>query len=111
MEQIVKIGIIGCGGIANSKHMPALSKLEDVQMVAFCDIIEGGKGCERIWNAGCPRVYRLQGTAQREEYRCGTCFDTQPGAQLYHRGKLGSGKACYVRKTHGQDYQRGPSYA
>ena len=40
MEQIVKIGIIGCGGIANSKHMPALSKLEDVQMVAFCDIIE-----------------------------------------------------------------------
>ncbi len=36
----VKIGIIGCGGIANGKHMPALSKLDDVEMVAFCDIIE-----------------------------------------------------------------------
>ncbi len=35
----VKIGIIGCGGIANSKHMPALAGLKDVQMVAFCDII------------------------------------------------------------------------
>ena len=23
------IGIIGCGGIANQKHMPALSKLDD----------------------------------------------------------------------------------
>jgi len=35
----LKIGIIGCGGIANGKHMPALSKLNNVEMVAFCDII------------------------------------------------------------------------
>ena len=40
MERIVKIGIIGCGGIANGKHMPALKQLPNVQMVAFCDIIE-----------------------------------------------------------------------
>ncbi len=36
----LKVGIIGCGGIANGKHMPALKKLKDVEMVAFCDIIE-----------------------------------------------------------------------
>ena len=36
----VRIGIIGCGGIANGKHMPALKKLPQVEMVAFCDIIE-----------------------------------------------------------------------
>ncbi|MGI6201562.1 MAG: Gfo/Idh/MocA family protein [Christensenellales bacterium] len=36
----VKIGIIGCGGIANGKHMPSLSKLDNVEMVAFCDLIE-----------------------------------------------------------------------
>ncbi len=35
-----KVGIIGCGGIANGKHMPSLSKVKDVEMVAFCDIIE-----------------------------------------------------------------------
>jgi predicted dehydrogenase len=35
----LKIGIIGCGGIANGKHMPALSKLSNVEMTAFCDII------------------------------------------------------------------------
>ncbi|MBQ6263807.1 MAG: Gfo/Idh/MocA family oxidoreductase [Clostridia bacterium] len=35
----VRIGIIGCGGIANGKHMPSLKRLEDVEMVAFCDII------------------------------------------------------------------------
>ena len=39
-SDILKIGIIGCGGIANGKHMPALSRLPDVKMVAFCDIIE-----------------------------------------------------------------------
>ena len=35
----LKIGIIGCGGIANGKHMPALKQLPNVEMVAFCDII------------------------------------------------------------------------
>ena len=39
MDRIVKIGIIGCGGIANGKHMPALSRIPNVKMVAFCDII------------------------------------------------------------------------
>ncbi len=40
MKKIYKIGFIGCGGIANGKHMPALQKVEGVEMVAFCDIIE-----------------------------------------------------------------------
>ena len=40
MDKKVRIGIIGCGGIANGKHMPALKKLANVEMVAFCDIIE-----------------------------------------------------------------------
>ncbi len=35
-----KAGIIGCGGIANQKHFPALSNAADrVEMAAFCDII------------------------------------------------------------------------
>ena len=40
MEKKFRIGIIGCGGIANSKHMPSLSKQPDVELVAFCDIVE-----------------------------------------------------------------------
>ncbi len=39
-KKIYQVGIIGCGGIANGKHMPALAKLPNVAMVAFCDIIE-----------------------------------------------------------------------
>lgn len=40
MSRKVKVGIIGCGGIANGKHMPSLKKLEHVEMTAFCDIVE-----------------------------------------------------------------------
>ncbi len=41
MDKKLRIGIIGCGGIANGKHMPSLKKLSDkAEMVAFCDIIE-----------------------------------------------------------------------
>lgn len=35
----VHIGIIGCGGIANGKHLPSLSKLPNVKITAFCDLI------------------------------------------------------------------------
>ena len=35
----LRVGIIGCGGIGNNKHMPSLQVFkDDVEMVAFCDI-------------------------------------------------------------------------
>ncbi len=40
MKETILVGIIGTGGIAGGKHMPALSKLEGVEMTAFCDIEE-----------------------------------------------------------------------
>lgn len=37
----LKIGIIGCGGIANQKHFPALKANQDLnEIVAFCDVVE-----------------------------------------------------------------------
>ena len=38
-EKIFRVGIIGCGGIANGKHLPALKKMKNIQIVAFCDIV------------------------------------------------------------------------
>ena len=38
-NKIINVGIIGCGGIANGKHMPSLKKVADCRMVAFCDVI------------------------------------------------------------------------
>ncbi|TCP25590.1 putative dehydrogenase [Scopulibacillus darangshiensis] len=39
MSEKLRIAIIGCGGIANGKHMPSLSKIDQVEMSAFCDIV------------------------------------------------------------------------
>lgn len=37
----LKIGVIGCGGIANQKHFPALKNNGDLnEITAFCDVIE-----------------------------------------------------------------------
>lgn len=57
----VRIGIIGCGGIANGKHMPSLSKLPDVEMIAFCDIV-----VERAEKAA--REYGVDGAKVYEDY-------------------------------------------
>ena len=36
----LQIGIVGCGNIANTKHLPNLAKFPDrVEVVAFCDLI------------------------------------------------------------------------
>ncbi|MCB9420061.1 MAG: Gfo/Idh/MocA family oxidoreductase [Ardenticatenaceae bacterium] len=35
----IKAGIIGCGFIANGKHLPSMDRVEGVEAVAFCDII------------------------------------------------------------------------
>ena len=45
-DRKVRIGIIGCGGIATGKHLPALKSVPEAELVAFCDIIE-----ERALNA------------------------------------------------------------
>ena len=58
----VRIGIIGCGGIANAKHMPSLKKISQVEMVAFCDIIR-----ERAEKAA--RDYGVEGAAVYTDYK------------------------------------------
>ncbi len=62
MEEIIKIGIIGCGGIANGKHMPGLKTVKGAQMVAFCDIIK-----ERAEKAA--EEYGVPGAAVYEDYK------------------------------------------
>ena len=36
----LKGGIVGCGGIGTSKHLPSINKVGLCEVVAFCDIIE-----------------------------------------------------------------------
>ena len=58
----INIGIIGCGGIANQKHLPALKELGDLsKIVAFCDVIE-----ERAIKAA--KEYGVQGAKVYTDY-------------------------------------------
>ncbi|QMV13784.1 Gfo/Idh/MocA family protein [Vibrio spartinae] len=41
MSNKLKVAIIGCGGIANQKHLPALKNQSELcEIVAFCDVVE-----------------------------------------------------------------------
>ena len=61
-NRTVKIGFIGCGAIATRKHMPALAKIEGVEMVAFCDIIK-----ERAEEAA--KLYGIQNAKIYTDYK------------------------------------------
>ncbi|MBR0320556.1 MAG: Gfo/Idh/MocA family oxidoreductase, partial [Clostridia bacterium] len=39
MAELLKVGVVGCGGIANAKHLPAIKVNGMCQVVATCDII------------------------------------------------------------------------
>lgn len=56
----LQVGIIGCGGIANQKHFPALSSQSDkCDMVAFCDIIaERAQVAAEKYGAENAKVYK-----------------------------------------------------
>ncbi len=56
---MLKIGIVGCGGIANGKHLPALSHIKEVELVAFCDIIvERAEKAAKEYGVQNARVYK-----------------------------------------------------
>ena len=57
-KKIFKTGIIGCGGIAFGKHMPSLSKLNSVEIAAFCDIdVEKAEKAAKQFGTETARVY------------------------------------------------------
>ena len=53
-----RVAIIGCGGIANGKHMPSLAKVPECEMVAFCDVVqERAEAAVRKFGAEGARAY------------------------------------------------------
>ena len=55
--EIVKVGVIGCGCIANAAHIPSYMKCDDVEIKYFCDIVKS-KAEKAV-----------------EEYKCGSAID------------------------------------
>ena len=59
MSDKLKIGIIGCGGIAEGKHFPSLAHQSSrAEMVAFCDLIpERAEKAAKQYGTPDARVY------------------------------------------------------
>lgn len=62
MAKELRVGIIGCGGIAWGKHMPSLQKISEVAMTSFFDIVE-----ERAHEAAAK--FGVEGARVYEDYR------------------------------------------
>jgi len=60
MSGKVRVGIIGCGGIANSVHLPSLRDIEAAEVVAVCDIVEerARKAADEYGPAGVHTLYQ-----------------------------------------------------
>lgn len=54
----VKVAVIGAGGIARSVHLPSLSEMPDVKIVAICDLIPE-RAAEKAKQWGIPKTYTL----------------------------------------------------
>jgi len=59
MAKKLKYGIVGCGGIANGKHLPALKNLSaEIETVAFCDIVlERAQKANKEFGGGKGKVF------------------------------------------------------
>ncbi|MCL2820844.1 MAG: Gfo/Idh/MocA family oxidoreductase [Oscillospiraceae bacterium] len=58
MSKKVKVGIIGCGAIAEGKYLSALAYIPEVEMVAFCDIIpERAERMRKLFKAPEAKTY------------------------------------------------------
>ena len=54
----LRIGIIGCGGIANGKHLPSLKAINRADIVAFCDLkIERAEKAAKEYGTPDAKVY------------------------------------------------------
>jgi len=54
MANKLRIGVVGCGGILEWAHFPPYLKMDDVELVAFCDIIKerAEKHAKKYFEAG-----------------------------------------------------------
>lgn len=58
MDKNFRIGFIGCGNIATTKHLPGMKLVDDVELAAFCDLnLERANSAARHYGAPDAQVY------------------------------------------------------
>ena len=58
MAKKIRLGVIGCGGMATGIHVPSIMEIEDCEIVAVCDLFEE-KARALAEKYGIPKTYTL----------------------------------------------------
>jgi len=101
MEDALKVGVIGCGGIARSVHLPSLNEMPDVEVVALCDLIEE-RAAQQAERYGVPHVYTLYREMLAREEPDAVFVLVEP-SNLFHVvvGCLEAGRHTFMEKPPG----------
>ena len=68
MVKKMKLGVIGCGGMATNIHVPSIMEIENCKIVAVCDLYEEkAKALASKYNI--PKTYALQHEMIEKEMR------------------------------------------
>jgi predicted dehydrogenase len=78
----LKVAVIGTGGIARNVHLPSLNDMDDIELVALCDIVRE-RAAAMAEQYGVPRVYTLYREMLEQEDLDAVFVLVEP-ANLYH---------------------------
>ncbi|HEX9015242.1 MAG TPA: Gfo/Idh/MocA family oxidoreductase [Chloroflexota bacterium] len=102
MPQTVRVAFIGCGSLANRMHYPSLAEMDDVELVACCDLDEAklGTTAERF---GIPRRFTDYNRMLRE-VDCEAVYAIMPSLEPFPNivvECIGAGKHVFLEKPPG----------
>ena len=81
-EGKLNVGVIGAGGIARNVHLPSLGDMDDINLVAICDILRE-RAAAMAAQYGIPRVYTLYREMFEQETLDAVFVLVEP-ASLFH---------------------------
>jgi len=101
MRKPINVALIGAGGIARNVHLPSLTEMDDVKIVAICDLVEK-RAAERAEQYGIPSVYTVYWEMlEKEDIDAVFCL-VEP-ANLFHvvHNSLARGCDVFMEKPPG----------
>jgi predicted dehydrogenase len=81
-QEKLRVGVIGAGGIARNVHLPSLRDMDDIELVAICDLIRE-RAAAMADKHGIPRVYTLY-REMFEQENLDAVFALVEPASLFH---------------------------
>ncbi len=101
----VKVGIVGCGGIANGKHLPAIQKNGNFEIVAFCDIIkERAEEAKQKYGTPDARVYTDYNELVKEDIEAVYVLTPNKSHSIISVAAMKAGKHVMCEKPMAKSY-------